>query len=267
MKQNIAAVIIAVLSAPNMACAEPSTLKTQTGNDIGLSLSYYQYQEPGIMSLKGLKIGMDLHIVKVSEERDNLIFRGDLRYAFGTVDYSSETTGSASGNPDMYIEARGLVGKDWVIKEAVFSPYAGFGYRFLFNDGRGVSSTGFGGYRRESNYFYLPIGAIYRTALNNQARLESTLEYDLLLAGTQVSSLSDVPGYSDVTNDQGSGYGLKLSVMYLKNKWVIGPYLHYWNIGESNVVPEIKNGTPTGLGLVEPNNNTVEFGFKVGQQF
>jgi hypothetical protein len=267
MKQNIAAVIIAVLSAPNMACAEPSALKTQTDNNIGLSLSSYEYREPGIMSLTGVKMGVDLHIIKVSEERHNLIFRGDLRYAFGTVDYNSEATGSASGDPDWYFEARGLVGKDWVINESVFSPYAGFGYRYLFNDGRGISSTGFGGYRRESNYFYFPIGTIYRIALNNRAKLESTLEYDQLLAGTQVSSLSDVgAGYSDLTNDQSSGYGLKLSVMYQKDKWAIGPYANYWNIGQSDSALIYQNGTPIGIGW-EPKNDTVEFGFQANQRF
>ena len=94
------------------------------------------------------------------------------------------------------------------------------------------------------------------------------LEYDQLLAGTQVSSLSDVGGgYSDVTNKQSSGYGLRMSVMYQRNKWAVGPYVYYWNIGQSDIVPEIKNGVPTGSGLIEPENNTIEFGLKASQQF
>lgn len=247
--------------------AEPLTLNTQSGNSIGLSLSSYEYQEPGIMSLKGVKMGVDLHAVRVAEDRGNLIFRGDLRYAFGSVDYDSNGTGSASGEPDWYIEGRALFGKDWEINNAVLSPYTGLGYRYLFNDGRGITSTGHGGYRRESNYVYLPVGIIHHRALTGLARLESTLEYDFLLAGKQVSRLSDVPGYSDVTNNQSSGYGLRLSVTYQKDKWAIGPYAYYWNIGESDVVPEIYNGVPTGSGLVEPNNNTIEFGLMASQQF
>lgn len=220
------------------------------------------------MSLKGAKMSVDLHVVRVSEDRDNLIFRGDLRYAFGTVDYNSNGTGSASGEPDIYIEARALVGKDQVINDAVLSPYIGLGYRYLFNDGRGITNTGYGGYRRESNYIYLPLGIIHRRWLNDQASLESTLEYDQLLAGTQVSSLSDTGlGYSDATNSQSNGYGLKLSVKYQKANWAIGPYLYYWDIGQSDIVPEIQNGVPTGYGLVEPKNNTVEFGFQASQRF
>jgi hypothetical protein len=152
--------------------------------------------------------------------------------------------------------------------------YTGFGYRFLFNDGRGITTTGNWGYRRASNYLYLPIGLIHRSALNDQARLVSTLEYDYLLFGKQISKLSDGgQGDSDLINTQRRGYGLKLSVMYEKDNWSVGPYLHYWNIDRSNWVPEYKNGLPKfdpngfQLGGVEPKNNTIESGFKVSQKF
>ena len=255
---------IAVLPVTTTARAEPPALKTQTGNNIGLSISSYQYQEPGLMSSNGSKIGLDLHTTKVLQ--NDQIIRSDLRFAFGTVDYNG--TGSADGVQNWYIEARGFVGKDWLINDAVLSPYTGLGYRYLFNDARGISSTGAAGYRRESNYFYWPIGIIHRMALDDQAKLESTLEYDYLLVGKQITTLSDTGlGYSDVTNNQNSGYGLKLSVMYQKSNWAIGPYAHYWNIGKSDITPEIQNGNPTGRGLLEPKNNTVEFGLKASQKF
>lgn len=264
----IAAVSIslAVLSVTTIARAESTDLKTQAAKNIGLSLSAYQYQEPDIMSLQGLKMGLDLNATKVLQ--NDRFIRGELRYAFGSVDYSSNGTGSASGEPDWYIEARGLVGKDWAIKDVVLAAYTGLGYRYLFNDGRGITSTGYAGYRRESNYLYLPIGIIHRMTIKDQARLESTLEYDQLLKGTQNTSLSDVGGgYSDVTNNQSSGYGLKLSIMYQKRNWAIGPYMHYWNIGQSDIMPEIRYGMPTGNGLLEPKSNTLEFGMKASQQF
>lgn len=263
--QKIAAVLITIgtLITPSTARAESITLATRTGNNIGLSLSSYQYQEPGIMSSKGRKMGLDLRTTKVLQ--NDQIIRGDLRYAFGSVDYNG--SGSASGQQDWYIEARGLVGKDWMTNDAVFSPYAGLGYRYLFNDARGFTSTGATGYRRESNYFYLPIGIIHRGALNDQARLVSTLEYSRLLIGKQTSRLSDTGlGYGNVTNHQSKGYGLKLSVIFEKGNWAIGPYVHYWNIGKSDTVILYQNGIPAGIGW-EPKNNTVEFGLKAGQQF
>jgi hypothetical protein len=259
-------IVIAAMTMANMARAESIRLKTQTGNDIGLSLSSYKYQEPGVMSLKGMKFGLDIQATNLLP--NTYFLRGDLRYASGSVDYNSNDTGSASGNPDWYIEARELVGKDWSVNNSVFSPYTGLGYRYLFNDARGLSSTGYSGYRRESNYLYLPIGVAHHITLNDQSKLLSTLEYDHLLAGKQITSLSDVgAGYSDATNNQGHGYGLKLSVMYENDNWAMGPYAHYWNIGQSNVVPEIQNGSPTGWGLAEPKNNTVEFGLKASQRF
>ena len=260
------AVALAVLLVTSVVHAESLTLQTQTGNDIGLSFSSYQYQEPGLMSLKGVKMGLDLRTTKAL--RNDHFMRGELRYAFGSVDYNSNSTGSASGEQDWYIEARGLVGKDWAINDAALSAYTGVGYRYLFNDGRGITSTGNWGYRRESSYFYLPIGIVHRSSLNDQARLVGTLEYDHLLAGKQISRLSDGgQGHSDITNNQTSGHGLKLSVMYERNKWAIGPYAHYWKIGQSDVAPEILNGVPTGQGYVEPKNDTVEFGLKASQKF
>ena len=250
---------IAALLASSQAGAGPASLKTRSVNEIGLSLSSYQYHEPGLMSLSGFKMGLDLGITKSTQE--GRFIRGDLRLAGGTVDYNSNGTGSANGEPDLYVETRGLIGTDRMLSGAVLSPYIGLGYRYLYNDARGISSSGAAGYRRESNYYYLPIGAIYRVALHDQARWISTLEYDYLLAGKQVSHLSDVPGYSDITNHQNSGYGLKLGIMYQQDKWMVGPCVNYWNISESEVV------YAGNTGWVEPANNTIEFGLKFAQQF
>ncbi len=199
------------------------------------------------MSLQGAKMGLDLHVVRVSEDDDVLIFRGDLRFAAGTVDYSSDSTGSASGEPDWYIEARALVGKDWAINEAVISPYTGLGYRYLFNDGRGITSTGYGGYQTPKQLYLFACRHHPSHRAQGPGKTGEHAGIRPAAGRKQISSLSDVgAGYSDVTNNQSSGYGLKMSVMYQKDKWAIGPYLYYWNIGQSDIVPEIKNGVPTG---------------------
>lgn len=217
------------------------------------------------MSLEGGKVGLDINVTDVTQS-DNFI-QVDLRYAFGSVDYTSNGTGSASGFPDWYIETRMLFGTDWSTTSSVFSPYTGLGYRYLFNDARGITSTGASGYRRESNYVYLPVGVIHRTALQDRSRLLSTLEFDLLLTGKQVSRLSDTGLLQDATNTQGSGYGLKLSVIYENDNGAIGPYVDYWNIAQSNTVAlYFPNGTLYGTGY-EPKNTTVEFGLKARQQF
>jgi len=263
---TVATTFFAMLIMTDTALAASPALKTQEGSELGLSLSSYKYEEPGLMSLKGTKLGLDVNVTDVLQN-DNFI-RGDLRFAFGSVDYTSNGTGSSSGLPDWYIEARLLFGKDWSTTSSVFSPYTGLGYRYLYNDARGISNTGYSGYRRESNYVYLPVGIIHRTALKNRSNLISTLEYDHLLTGKQVSSLSDVTGagYSDFTNTQGSGYGLKLSIMYDNDIGAIGPYVHYWSIDQSDITLVYRYGVPNSY-WVEPKNNTIEFGLKVSQQF
>ena len=266
MKKIVAMLItIGALFIPTITHAELLPLQTQTGNNISISLSSYQYHEPGLVSLNGSKIGLNMQATQAWQS--GLFFRGDLRYAFGTVDYNSNGTGSASGEPDWYIEARSLIGKDWWIQGTVLTPYTGLGYRFLFNDGRGVTSTGASGYRRASNYVYFPLGISDRVRLTEQSSLESKLEYDYLLSGRQISRLEDTGlGFSNVTNNQHSGYGLKLSVLYQRNNWAIGNYVHYWSIGKSDSTILYRNGTLYGTAW-EPENNTVEFGFKISQKF
>jgi len=152
--KKMTAVMLALATsfAASSSHAESQTLQTRTGNEIGLSLGSYRYQEPGIMSLKGAKIGLDMRVTR--ELAGGPFLRGDFRYAFGAVDYASNGTGSASGNQDWYIEGRVLIGKDLLFNRSVYALYTGLGYRYLFNDARGITSTGAAGYRRESNYLW-----------------------------------------------------------------------------------------------------------------
>lgn len=131
------AALLILLSCTSAHASGP----TQSGSEFGVSLGSYRYEEPGLMSLQGLKGGFDLRITRTHFDRHTFL-RGELRYAGGTVDYTSNGTGSSSGEPDWYFEGRALIGNDWLLKSATLSSYAGLGYRFLFNDGRGITSTG-----------------------------------------------------------------------------------------------------------------------------
>lgn len=168
-----------------------SELKTKTSNEIGLTVASYEYKEPDIsMSQKATKVGIDYNGAMALN--NGWFVRGDLRYATGKADYSSPASGTKNGNPDWYYELRGTFGRDFSLETYSLSPYAGLGYRYLFNDIRGVTSTGAIGYRRESNYYYLPVGVTHRLKLESAARLSTTLEYDYLINGKQKSYLSDV---------------------------------------------------------------------------
>ena len=236
-------------------------------NEIGLTMGTYSYKEPGLMSLQGFKAGVNLRSTLANPQRRTFII-SEVRLAGGTVDYQSNGTGSSSGEPDWYVEGRVLLGNNWSRNGlSNLSSYVGLGYRYLKNDGRGLTSTGYAGYRRESNYLYLPIGIIHRANLIEGAKLISSIEYDYLIGGTQNSQLSDVsPGYSDLENSQSTGHGLKLNLQYVTEKWNVGPYLHYWKIADSDIKPIYLNGSINGYGL-EPQNNTVEIGVELRQSF
>ncbi len=250
-----------------MICSPAHTASlTPGGNDFGVSLGQYRYEEPGLMSLDGLKGGLELRMTRTYPARRTFL-RGELRYAGGTVDYTSNGTGRSSGEPDWYIEGRALIGNDWPLTTATVSTYVGLGYRFLLNDGRGITSTGHAGYRRESTYIYLPAGVILRTSLDSGNEVIGSFEYDHLLSGNQFTKLSDTGlGYSDLDSKQSEGYGLKLRLSYVTPRWSAGPYLHHWNIADSAINPIYRNGVLNGYGL-EPRNRSTEVGVELTRPF
>lgn len=149
--------------------------------------------------------------------------KANIDYNLGRTEYAG--TGTKTGVPQSYWEARVLIGRSYQANDETLSPYIGIGYRSLYNDNRGPSSTGAIGYQRNVNYTYIPIGIISRKASTSNSNLETRLEYDYLLKGRVQSQLSDVIGYAgytdatDAINTQTSGWGLRLSVSYLKDNW------------------------------------------------
>jgi len=266
MKSSVLGFIFLYLAA-SLSFAQNKDLATQTGNEFGVLLSNYRYTEPGVMSLKATKIGVEYSgTYAIDSEWPNpnkgLFVRTELRYLSGQADYDSASTGSISNAPDWYYEARILGGRDYAFDGYTLSPYLGFGYRFLFNDLRGTSTTGRSGYRRESKYYSIPIGLNHKMSLSNQRQLLTTIEYDYLVKGAQNSKVSDaISGYADVLNTQRGGYGIRLASMMRFDKWLVGPTFMYWHINQSDTV------TKNSLNYTEPQNNTVEVGLKAGYLF
>ncbi|MDO8207387.1 MAG: hypothetical protein Q7T38_06155 [Gallionella sp.] len=242
-------------------------LKTKSGQEIGVTVSSYDYQEPSLnVSLKATKLGMDYKGAVALEE--GWFIRGNFGYANGRADYSG--SGTLSARPDWYYELRGMIGKDFDQGNYVISPYVGLGYRYLFNDLRGVSSTGASGYRRKSEYSYLPVGMTHQIKLESQAKLLTTLEYDHLISGQQTTYITDVTNLiADQVNKQRHGYGIRGSVYYEKGSWSFGPWFQYWNINQSAST----TATVTLLGVTynatfwEPKNKTTEIGLRFGYKF
>ena len=257
MRLALAALLLAASSA--IAQDGASRLATRPGLEIGGQAAYYDYKEPNFAEIKGPRLGFVGAWTAVSDR--SVFFRIDGRASYGSLDYQG--SGSSSGVPDLILEARAVVGFDWALNSATLSPYAGLGYRYLYDDLTGYSSTGAAGYRRYSNYLYAPIGVTLRFDLSPEWVLAPTAEWDVFIQGKQKSMLSDAnPAAANPTNTQNHGSGYRFYLMFEKDRLAVGPYLHYWHIQDSDVQP-IGGGR---LGL-EPENFTHEYGLELRYRF
>lgn len=246
------------------------TLATQTGNSLGLTLSGYQYKEPSLdVKITAPMVGIDY--TGTYAFGNDWFAQVDARYTYGPAKYSG--SGTQSNVPYSYYDLRGLFGYDFSFSELdgfILAPFTGIGYRYLFDNQGGQTSSGANSYNRTSNYLYLPIGVTHRMQVNDTHKLETVFEYDYLIQGTQVSHLSQAASYlPDVTNQQFRGYGLRLSSMYQFSEWSVGPYVTYWNIQNSNSVTNVitVNRVNYRLTAYEPANNTIEAGIKITYSF
>lgn len=238
--------------------------------EVGVTLSDYRYSESG-MSLTALKLGIDYSLTFAF--RNRWFVKGSLRHAVGDADYQG--TGTMGGVFDWYFENRWVAGREFPFGRHSLSPHVGLGYRYLYNDLRGTTSTGAVGYRRESQYLTVPIGLTHAVALPGRARAVTTLEYDHLIRGRQDTRLSDIEGRGhwvdvpDVVNHQRNGYGWRLSHGYQAERWAVGAYVGIWRIKSSDRV-DIRVSTTHGAEnwtVWEPANKTREIGAKAVYRF
>jgi len=197
-----------------------------------------------------------------TEATSGSLLRFEGRLAFGEVDYDGSfmdgTPLSTSGSDDLLVDIRLLGGREWRPARLINAAYLGLGYRYLNDD----SSEQIGGYERESNYLYVPLGARKDFDLAGRWDLALTGEFDVLIVGRQISHLRDVdPDLPDVRNWQwpGFGAGLSLELGHHNEKLdlALAPFLRYWWIAESDL----------SQGYYEPENNTFEYGLSFMLRF
>ena len=288
-----------VAGTVSQAAAEPSVKEAYIGQqaqyfvapqtaskhsfEIGYDIYNYKYQETDVgtffMKNKGTYAGPTLdyayHFGNGSGEFvDELRLQG--RFAWGDVDYSNKLAQTFNGLDDYMYEVRGLVAKSYNLHGvATATPYAGIGYRYL-NDG--LEKFQPGGYNREANYYYIPLGSDLRMKIRGGWDLAMNLEYDYLLVGKQKSHLEDIgDGRDTLVNDQKQGYGLRGSVKASKDitkkvNVFVEPFIRFWDIEKSDVKFQTSGGAPIcagGLCLAgyEPSNVTKEVGLKMGVGF
>jgi hypothetical protein len=242
------------------ARAQVDRLATRAGLEAGGQVARYRYHEPG-MQLTGNRGGAVGTYALVGPETQ-LFTRIEARGSYGSLKYTG--SGTLYAVPDWILEARIVGGRDFFPGGGIsLSPYLGLGYRRLYDDLRGYTSTGAVGYRRYSGYLYAPVGLTSRIRMGNRWVLAPSIEYDAFLRGKQISKLSDAGlGDSDVTNTQDSGVGYRASVMAETDRWAFGLWMHYWHIRESDLQP-----SSPGVLAYEPENRTSEAGFEIRYRF
>jgi hypothetical protein len=247
--------------------------------DLGVETYRYKYVEmmdgDKFMNDRGLFYGLfgayTFRPVDMDSFLDEVlanVYRVELRYASGKVDYTG--SGTFEGLKDTAIEARGILGHEYNWGDTCqFMPYAGLGLRYL-NDG--LQAYAPGGYDRESRYLYIPLGFSIDKGLAGDWGIGLNLEYDLFIQGRQDSHIGDVdPAYDTLTNKQNKGFGARGSVKLEKRfshmKLSVEPFYRFWHIDDSTVDPITVSGEPTLYGGMEPDNKTQEVGIKMGVQF
>jgi hypothetical protein len=248
-KPSLAKGVLAFVSACALASvpalAQNASLATASESSFGLSAFNYKYDEPGYMTLKANRVGLNYSTTyapgaKWPNAANAWFYKAELSYSNGKADYTSPISGNLKGTPNSFYEARLLTGKDIDMGSYVLSPYIGVGYRHLFSNL---------GYERTSNYTTMPIGLTHKVKLADNSQLHTTMEFTHLLSGVQ-----NVQLIQNISMDQNSGYGLRFSMLRRFDTWSLGPTLTYWNLDQSEF---------GGLTQIyEPKNKTLEIGLK-----
>jgi hypothetical protein len=241
------------------AVAQRDPLATRGGWEIGLQGSTYEYEEPNFALLEGERFGATGTVTLLGQEY--LHSRIEARYSYAELDYTG--SGTLRDAPDHLFELRAIAGRDYRAGGVVWVPYAGLGYRFLYNDIRGITSTGQIGYRRKSRYYYVPLGVALRIPMGESWVMVPQLEYDAFANGKQRSYLGDTGlGLRNVTNKQNDGWGARAQLAFENRRWAIAIWTQYWDIKDSEI-------QPVGLGLIglEPANTTRESGVELRYRF
>ena len=307
MRALIVAGVVVLTSSE--AVAQTPRLATPTGNEVNVSVSWYNYTEPDGLSISihGAKVGGEYTGARSLDTSRHWFVLANVRGIFGHTSYdgwcmpflivpnSASPNGyelglgdaspcSDTGEPDWYVEARGVVGKDFIGRKMAWSPYSGLGFRHLSNGLVDVA-----GYRTDE-YLYLPLGITGHINTGSHGALSFNAEYDLLIHGWQKTRDSelgggDVPatptappftigGFTDVSFAQHAGYALRASAKYqMTRNWSMEPYYIRWHVSDSSVSNETVTFTVNGVtaqevfGAYEPRNITNEFGVKFGFRF
>ena len=251
-----------------------SCLKIVQSAELTVDISSYSYRELDqngnfFMEDKSAPLLYGVGIRDWGDDKGNLKVRNSiwmllytLEYNFGNIDYTSAGTGTMKkqyykGRFEYYISTDHGVGANDIL------PFIGVGFRDLLDDsGFKTSSTNHLGYDRLSQYYYIPLGAIWY--ISESLSLKS--QYNYFIEGKQTSFLNEILPNAYATNPQNTqriGYGIDLTLRSkLNSKWSYYGFYRSWIIEDS----DLTSCSPL-IYCIEPKNQTHELGAGISYHF
>jgi hypothetical protein len=237
---------------------------------IGTEMFSYLYKEPNLMKTRGNSYGINASYSYCLD--NNLCFQPELRLNKGKEHYKSNYSGNdKKKTPNSIFEIRTLLKKFIPLSELKIEmyPFIGIGYRYKKDNSYNmVTDTGFIGWLRKSQYYYIPLGLNVDFNLTQEWSLSVLGEYDLFLKGIQRSHNK----FISVKNTQKQGYGFRSEILLNRNfnKHIlsVGPFVNYWNIKKSKTTDIVCNHCGRKhIYYVEPKNTTTELGIRIKYSF
>jgi hypothetical protein len=236
-----------------------------------LGTTDYDYEEPGIMSIKGRLTTLETSFRNLIGHRSrpmwysvyaSYAFTSNDTYDGGLSNGKTVTPETASSKDDIVVVEGAFGFSFFNTHSQTADVYSGLGYRDLTNNIDGQDS-----YTRDITYLYLPIGMHYSWRPTSGFKLVVGAQYNQLIVGTVKSSLSQInSNLDDATNTQTNGSGSKFTLdteFAMGNAWTLyleGVY-QTWNIADSDTF------YTGGTDWIEPHNTTKMLGFNIGGRF
>lgn len=190
-----------------------------------------------------------------------------LRYAQGRSKYTGGNAvipfgGLVASGQDRYVyELRGTYEHQVQLLGQDLLPSVGIGYRNLTDH---LEQAGSGGYKRESEYYFINLG-LAATFAAGPLKITPKIGWNQLFKGKQYSY--QYAGNNDIGNKQETGRGLELSTMFAYamtdgSEVRVTPFFRYWKIPDSQWTFYTQHDA-----LKEPDNMTREIGVNLSYAF
>jgi hypothetical protein len=268
-------------AADNYIYYAPANPPKEHAFELSQEDGYTSYKENGRLKKTGGFYGLNaVYTYQPSAADDWMIniFHVDMHGDYGSLKYNYYQHGQINNANNYVAEPRIWIGKYLKINPFLdITPYAGFGYRWEFDQLHNEISDGSydGGSHVQNQYFYVPVGAQAGIHPADGWHLVLNGEYDFLAWDENTNyaysfgsgiSATDAPKYSLHTRQ---GYGIRGSIKIVKEgdvvNYFVEPYIRYWYIKLPDTVTYGQGVQAVTVQYTK--NSTTEIGARLGVEF